>query len=271
MPYADAEPGKSAKPRGDYSLGAFAAWLRDLLDELGVHRVTVPPDQDVFSCIRDKLARLYLDGIAGPDGRSISEDAPKLLRGKNIKPGSVDLIVTSPPYLQVVNYGTSNWIRLWLFGLDEVARERGAGRQTLNAALDHQHTYSSYADFLLRMLRGMGRVLKPAGVAVLIVGDVADPGKTPMPLAARIWEDLSSKTDLRLVGMIEDHLATRNKVSRIWGETRGQATNRDCALILSRNCSESTPTPFAVDWDEPYKDAGPDAAHARLDEMRYAS
>src|SRR6185437_2812783 len=33
--------GKSAKPRGDYSLGAFAAWLRDLLDELGIDRVTV--------------------------------------------------------------------------------------------------------------------------------------------------------------------------------------------------------------------------------------
>lgn len=33
--------GKSAKPRGDYSLGAFAVWLRDLLDELGITRVTV--------------------------------------------------------------------------------------------------------------------------------------------------------------------------------------------------------------------------------------
>jgi len=33
--------GESAKPRGDYSLGAFAAWLRDLLNELGVDRVTV--------------------------------------------------------------------------------------------------------------------------------------------------------------------------------------------------------------------------------------
>lgn len=33
--------GKSAKPRGDYSLGAFAVWLRDLLDELGITRVAV--------------------------------------------------------------------------------------------------------------------------------------------------------------------------------------------------------------------------------------
>src|SRR5271167_1301708 len=33
--------GMSAKPRGDYSLGAFAVFLRDLLDELGVDRATV--------------------------------------------------------------------------------------------------------------------------------------------------------------------------------------------------------------------------------------
>jgi len=33
--------GQSAKPRGDYSLGAFAVLLRDLLDELGITRATV--------------------------------------------------------------------------------------------------------------------------------------------------------------------------------------------------------------------------------------
>jgi pimeloyl-ACP methyl ester carboxylesterase len=33
--------GESAKPRGDYSLGAFSVWLRDLLDELEVTRATI--------------------------------------------------------------------------------------------------------------------------------------------------------------------------------------------------------------------------------------
>jgi pimeloyl-ACP methyl ester carboxylesterase len=33
--------GQSAKPRTDYSLGAFAAGLRDLLDELGISRATI--------------------------------------------------------------------------------------------------------------------------------------------------------------------------------------------------------------------------------------
>ncbi|MGZ8178037.1 alpha/beta fold hydrolase [Williamsia sp. SKLECPSW1] len=33
--------GASSKPRGDYSLGAFAAFLRDLLDHLGIDRATI--------------------------------------------------------------------------------------------------------------------------------------------------------------------------------------------------------------------------------------
>jgi pimeloyl-ACP methyl ester carboxylesterase len=33
--------GQSAKPRTDYSLGAFAAGLRDLLDDLGISRATI--------------------------------------------------------------------------------------------------------------------------------------------------------------------------------------------------------------------------------------
>ncbi|MBV8349857.1 MAG: alpha/beta fold hydrolase, partial [Mycolicibacterium sp.] len=33
--------GLSGKPRGDYSLGAFAVWLRDFLDELEIDRATL--------------------------------------------------------------------------------------------------------------------------------------------------------------------------------------------------------------------------------------
>ena len=33
--------GQSTKPRGDYSLGAFAVWLRDLLDELGIAQAMI--------------------------------------------------------------------------------------------------------------------------------------------------------------------------------------------------------------------------------------
>lgn len=224
----------------------------------------VAPQQNVFERIREKLARLYLDSIEGPPGTTYAKDAVVLLGGHTISAGSVDLIVTSPPYLQVMNYGTANWIRLWLLGVDDVGRERGQGRRTLNAALDHRHTYASYRTFMLGTLLGIQRVLKPSGVAAVVIGDVANPRKEPLPLAAKLWEDVGAQTKLRLLERIDDHLPTAKKVSRIWGETKGQATDKDCVLVLARKTAVIPPAPSAIDWAEPYQDGGPDAAHARL-------
>ncbi len=229
-------------------------------------------DQDLFERLRDKIARLYLDDITGSIGKAYHLDAAGLLRGRALKPNSVDLVVTSPPYLQVVNYGTANWIRLWLLGVDEVGRERGAGRQKLNAALDHRHTYRSYCDFMLRSILGIQRVLKSDGVAVLVIGDVKKSEKDePLSLAEKVWTDIKDKTGLRLVEMVEDDLPAQNKVSRIWGETKGQATNRDCALVLAHAHGAPDLSRTKICWDEPYKDGGPDAAHERLRLLRLAS
>ena len=222
-------------------------------------------DQDVFNLLRNKLARIYVDDISGTPGIAHHCDASDLLMGRTIQKNSVDLVVTSPPYLQVVNYGTSNWIRLWLFGVEGVGREQGAGRKQLNEALDHRHTYKSYCDFMLRTVLGIQRVLKRDGVAVLVIGDVKYPDKDkPLSLAAQMWEDIKDKTMLRLIEIVEDDLPVQYKVSRIWGDTKGQATSRDCALVLTHIDGEPDLSAFDVDWDEPYKDGGPDAAHNRL-------
>ncbi len=235
-------------------------YVEKFIEEKGL----VPPDQDVFERLRDKLARLYLDAVDGPDGQMFAADASQLMRSTEIRAHSVDLIITSPPYLQVVNYGTANWIRLWLLGVDEVGRDRGEGRLKLNAALDHRHNYDSYRLFLLRTLLGMQRVLKRDGVAAIVIGDVADPGKDPIPLAKKIWDDVGDGTDLRLITLIKDDLPVEKKVSRIWGDTKGQATSRDCVLVLTHKDGKPWVSSDVIDWYEPYKDGGPDAAHARL-------
>lgn len=226
-------------------------------------------DQDVFERLRDKFARLYLDENPGSAGTTYNADAATLLSGDVVAPDSVDLVVTSPPYLQVVNYGQSNWIRLWLLGTDEAGREQGEGRKKLDALLDHRHTYSSYCDFMLRTVHGVRRVLKKDGVAVLVIGDVKEAGKDdPLPLAAKMWDDIKERTGLRLVEIVEDDLPAHSKVSRIWGDTKGQATNRDCALVLAHQDGDPDVSRTQVDWDEPWKDGGPDAAHERLRSKR---
>jgi len=221
-------------------------------------------DQDVFKCLRDKIARLYLDGEGGPAGLSSRIDAGKFLSGTTLRPASVDLLITSPPYLRVVNYGTSNWIRLWWLGLDDVGRQQGAGRKALDAELDHRHTYTTYCEFMLRIFAGVERVLNRNGVAVFVIGDVASRSGSSIALAEQVWADVEGRTSLRLLDLIEDNLPTKNKVSRIWGETRGRATERDCVLVLTKKGGEPHIANPDVDWDEPYKDAGPDAAHAWL-------
>jgi site-specific DNA-methyltransferase (adenine-specific) len=224
-------------------------------------------DQNVFECLRDKVARLYLDEDAGIAGSATNRDATSLL-ARSIKPSSVDLLLTSPPYLDVVNYGTSNWIRLWWLGVDEVARDAGSGRRRLDAKLDHRHTYDSYVDFMHRALVGTRRVLKKTGVAVFVIGDVAAPGGPSRPLAQEVWDDIGDDTGLRLLSVIEDSLPTQNKVSRIWGETKGKATDRDIVLVLGRADGEPRTDRPSVDWTEGYKDGGPDRAHDRLQRTR---
>jgi pimeloyl-ACP methyl ester carboxylesterase len=104
--------GMSAKPRGDYSLGAFAVFLRDLLDELGVDRATVI-GQSLGGGIamqfahqhRDYCERLALIGSGG-----LGPDLSPLLRLLSAPGAEFILPVVAPQ--PVLNLG--NKLGSWL-------------------------------------------------------------------------------------------------------------------------------------------------------------
>lgn len=54
-------------------------------------------DQNVFECLREELARLYLDDISGPPGRVMKRDVSAMLGSRSVEPERVDLVMTSPP------------------------------------------------------------------------------------------------------------------------------------------------------------------------------
>jgi DNA modification methylase len=60
-------------------------------------------------------------GIAGQNSNFLTEDARKT---KKIKSNSVDLTVTSPPFLDIVNYKDDNWLRCWFnnINIEKVAK-----------------------------------------------------------------------------------------------------------------------------------------------------
>lgn len=126
--------GESAKPRTDYSLGAFAVWLRDFLDELGVSRATVIGHslgggvamQFVYQH-PDYAQRLILISSGG-----LGPDVGWVLRLLSAPGAELVLpVIASTPVLSV-----GNKLRSWL---------RGAGIQSPRGA-ELWNAYSSLSD-----------------------------------------------------------------------------------------------------------------------------
>ena len=68
------------------------------------------PERNVFDNLRSKLEKCYQRPLT--KGIALNKDARIMTK---IKTSSVDLIITSPPYLRVIRYGQFNWIRFWFW------------------------------------------------------------------------------------------------------------------------------------------------------------
>jgi hypothetical protein len=76
-------------------------------------------------------------------------------------PGSVQLIVTSPPFLDVVDYATDNWLRGWFCGIDvdTIPIERHARLEDWRA-------------FIAAAFRQFARLIRSGGFVTFEVGEV---------------------------------------------------------------------------------------------------
>jgi pimeloyl-ACP methyl ester carboxylesterase len=168
--------GQSAKPRGDYSLGAFAVWLRDLLDELGVSHATIVGQslgggvamQFVYQH-PDYCQRLILisSGGLGPDvGWTL-----RLLSA----PGA-ELILPAIAPRPVLTAG--NKVRSW-FGAAGIRSPRGAEMWSAYSSLSDAETRQAF----LRTLRS---VVDYRGQAVSALNRLHMAGELPTMV---IWGD----------------------------------------------------------------------------------
>ncbi|HET9359784.1 MAG TPA: DNA methyltransferase, partial [Vicinamibacterales bacterium] len=92
--------------------------------KLNAERRQRPPRRDVRSLIVKKTRSLLTDCDEAARGtlRCVRDDA-ELLTARasatvHLGTGSVDLVVTSPPFLDVVDYAGDNWLRCWFCDID---------------------------------------------------------------------------------------------------------------------------------------------------------
>jgi DNA modification methylase len=95
---------------------------------------------------------------------------------QDIPEGSIDLVVTSPPYGNATDYHLYHRFRLLWLGHDPIA----LGKIEIGSHLKHQREssgFSSYFDDMRRALVGISRVLKNGRYAALVIGDSVYDGK----------------------------------------------------------------------------------------------
>ncbi|MGC4059286.1 MAG: DNA methyltransferase [Chitinophagaceae bacterium] len=136
----------------------------------------------------------------------------------------MNLIVTSPPYLGIVNYAKQNWIRSWLLNKDPLE---------VSANLDDDLNLSEWIKFSKQFIVELKSFLKQDGVAVFVIGDVAKSKTSVIPLAREFCYMIKDNQLFKNIWCFSDVIGDSDKTTRIWGETKGSATATDRIVILS--------------------------------------
>ncbi len=187
--------------------------------KINERRNQVPPRRNVAEIIYRKSLALLQD--CDPHLRraleQVSDQALLLIRPANATPQiaseSVDLVVTSPPFLNVVDYAGDNWLRCWFMGIDVASV-----RLTIPRRLDH------WQEAMRSVFQELHRVLRPGGHVAFEVGEVSGG-------AVRLEESVipcGSAAGLQpLLVVINDQKFT--KTANCWGvdnNAKGTNTNR---------------------------------------------
>jgi DNA methylase len=198
-------------------------------------KALVRPPFNAFEKLRARMAHEFAEGVPVRKGRGLLGDARAL--STLIAPGSVKLVVTSPPYLNVVRYGKFNWIRLWLLGesVSDVDASLRVEKTDRRLALSDRLRFRGYCGFLRGALTECARVLRDDGVCAVTIGDVNNKEHGDRTLALEAWDAVREDVPLELSKVVVDDINLVGKVSKIWGKAhQGEATKTDRVLVFHK-------------------------------------
>lgn len=137
-----------------------------------------------------------------------------------IADASVALTVTSPPFLDVVQYADDNWLRCWFAGIEAEAISISMHKSEL-----------AWRNMVRSVLIEQARVLKSKGLVAFEVGEVRN-GK--VLLERLVWEAAEGLPFKRLGVMINQQEFT--KTANCWGVgNNNKGTNTNRIVLLQRH------------------------------------
>jgi hypothetical protein len=219
--------------------------------KINAKRNQVPPRRDVAAIILKKTRALLKDMQAGrhtplfeaepcPNRTALSWAAARaaIFTGPashtpGIPTDAVDLVVTSPPFLDIVQYKTDNWLRCWFcdIAVEDVPVTTTGNLETWRAEMT-------------RVFLELCRVLKPGGVVAFEVGEVRKG-------AVRLEETvIPCGIDAGLHPVLVLINAQRfTKTAKVWGVSNNRlGTNTNRIVVFTK------PSPQRVaPWDDAHR------------------
>lgn len=193
-------------------------------EKINTKRQQIPPVRDVAAIILKKskalLKELDRENEAlwrrGRSARLLTASASST---PALPDESVDLVVTSPPFLDIVDYNGDNWLRCWFNGFDASQVKIWKFRKP-----------EDWQEAMSHVLKELARVLKPGGAIAFEVGEVRK-GKilleelvVPAGLAAGLTPELV---------LVNEQEFT--KTANCWGvENLGKGTNTNRIVLFSK-------------------------------------
>ena len=175
----------------------------------------IPPQRDLKNIILRKSKSLLRDKNASSQteyflSTGLAENTPHL------KDSSVALVVTSPPFLDVVDYSSDNWMRNWFSGLESTAN-----------IIPTYRSSEEWKFMVKEVLREQVRILKPGGYLVFEVGEI----RSRRILLEELVVEASEGLDIECLGVL---INSQNftKTSNIWGIMNGEKGTNTNRIVL---------------------------------------
>ncbi len=178
-----------------------------------------PEQRDIDRIILKKTKSLLADGMMPihPPGSTMIGQASC---SPAIPSGEVSLVVTSPPFLDIVQYAKDNWLRCWFAGID-----------TASVQIDMLKNEAAWTAMVRETLRELARVVRPNGHVAFEVGEVRG-GK--VLLERLVWKAADGLPFDRLGVMVNQQEFT--KTANCWGVNNNNAgTNTNRIVLLRRS------------------------------------
>lgn len=137
----------------------------------------------------------------------------------DIESETVDLIVTSPPFLDIVNYRQDNWLRMWFANVEI---EENACWQIRNLTDWLEKMQSAFKEFY--------RVLKPSGVIAFEVGEIRKGNLLLENEIAKVAMKVGFNAECVLI-----NAQNFTKTANCWGvKNNCEGTNTNRIVILTK-------------------------------------